>query len=454
MFFCSIYQKYLFSDKVFLMRPQEIIAKKRDGEILTEAEINSFIKGVCDETWADYQISSIIMAMFIRGLNQDEQTFLTQNMLHSGDLLDFSEINKPKADKHSTGGVGDKTSLIIAPLAAACGLAVPMISGRGLGHTGGTLDKLESIPGYNVNLTTSQFKEVINKCGFAMCGQTPEIVPADKKIYSIRDATATVSYIPLIVASIMSKKLSEGLNALVLDVKTGNGAFMETLDKSIKLAEAMVQTGKSFGVSTEAVISDMSQPLGEFVGNALEVDECIDIMRGDINDLNFSTWELSLELTARMLVLGKITDSIENAKTLCENKLKSGEVLEKFKQNIELQGGDPKVCDNGNRVWQKCDEFPVFALQNGFIKEIDTKTIGNAICELGGGRTKIDDVINFNVGYKCIKKIGDEVKEGEVVGIIFNTTSTSTTIIEKFAAAYQFSEIKPESNKLIQKIIS
>lgn len=436
------------------MRPQEIIAKKRDGEILNENEINSFIKGVCDETWADYQISSMIMAMFIRGLNKYEQTSLTQNMLHSGVVLDFSDIKKPKADKHSTGGVGDKTSLIIAPMAAACGLAVPMISGRGLGHTGGTLDKLESIPGYNVNLTTSQFKEVIEKCGFAMCGQTPEIVPADKKIYSIRDATATVPYIPLIVASIMSKKLAEGLNALVLDVKTGNGAFMETLNDSIKLAVAMVQTGKSFGVSTEAVISDMSQPLGEFVGNALEVDECIDIMRGVINDLNFSTWELSLELTARMLVLGKITDSIETAKNLCESKLKSGEVLERFKQNIELQGGDPKICDSSKKVWQKCDEFPVYALQNGFIKEIDTKTIGNSICELGGGRTKIDDLIDFNVGYKCIKKIGDEVKVGEIIGIVFNTKYTSTTNLERFAKAYQFDEQKPDKIKLIQKIIS
>lgn len=436
------------------MRPQEIIAKKRDGEILNENEIKSFIKGVCDETWADYQISSMIMAMFIQGLSNEEQTILTQNMLHSGDVLDFSEINKPKADKHSTGGVGDKTSLIIAPLAAACGLAVPMISGRGLGHTGGTLDKLESIPGYNVNLTTTQFKDVIEKCGFAMCGQTPEIAPADKKIYSIRDATATVPYIPLIVASIMSKKLAEGLNALVLDVKTGNGAFMETLDKSIKLAEAMVQTGKSFGVSTEAVISDMSQPLGEFVGNALEVDECIEIMRGEINELNFPTWELSLELTARMLVLGKITDSIETAKNLCESKLKSGEVLERFKQNIELQGGNPKICDRGKMVWQKCDEFPVVAPQNGFIKEIDTKTIGNSICELGGGRTKIDDLIDFNVGYKCIKKIGDEVKVGEIIGIVFNTKNTTTTILERFAKAYQFDEQKPSEIKLIQKIIS
>ncbi|NJM52223.1 MAG: thymidine phosphorylase [Blastocatellia bacterium] len=240
------------------MRPQEIIAKKRDGGILSQTEINYFVQGVCDASWADYQVSALIMAMFTRGLNHDEQTFLTQNMLHSGEVLDFSDLDKPKADKHSTGGVGDKTSLIIAPLAAACGLAVPMISGRGLGHTGGTLDKLESIAGYNVNLSTAAFKRVIKTCGFAMCGQTPEIAPADKKIYALRDATATVPYIPLIVASIMSKKLAEGLDALVLDVKTGNGAFMESFTDSVKLAEAMVQTGESCGVKTNAIISDMS----------------------------------------------------------------------------------------------------------------------------------------------------------------------------------------------------
>src|SRR5437773_3516229 len=283
------------------MRPQEIIAKKRDGGILSAEQINAFIDGVCGSSWTDYQISALVMAIFINGLNLEEQDALTRAMLHSGEILDFSDIELPKADKHSTGGVSDKTSMIIAPLVAACGVAVPMISGRGLGHTGGTLDKLESIPGYNVNLSIDEFRRIIKKCGFAMAGQTNEIAPADKKLYALRDATATVPYIPLIVGSIMSKKLAEGLDALVLDVKTGSGAFMESLDDSRRLAEALVRTGNAFGVRSQAVISDMSQPLGKYVGNALEVYECIKILRGEADDAMLATRELSLELSARML---------------------------------------------------------------------------------------------------------------------------------------------------------
>jgi pyrimidine-nucleoside phosphorylase len=251
------------------MRPQEIIEKKRDGRSLSKQEIDSFIDGVCDGGWADYQVSALVMAMFIRGLDQAEQDELTRAMIHSGKVLDLSDVGRPVVDKHSTGGVGDKTSLIIAPVAAACGLAVPMISGRGLGHTGGTLDKLESIPGYSIELSTERFKELLGKNGYAMIGQTGEIAPADKKLYAMRDATATVPCIPLIVASIMSKKLAEDLDALVLDVKTGTGAFMQTMPDSLDLAEALVETGKGFGVNTQAVVSDMNQPLGKFVGNAL-----------------------------------------------------------------------------------------------------------------------------------------------------------------------------------------
>jgi pyrimidine-nucleoside phosphorylase len=437
------------------MRPQEIIAKKRDGENLSEAEIKAFIQGVCDETWADYQTSALIMAMFTRGLNLDEQTYLTQNMLHSGEVLDFSDLEKPKADKHSTGGVGDKTSLIIAPLAAACGLAVPMISGRGLGHTGGTLDKLESIPGYNVNLSTVEFKRVIKICGFAMCGQTPEIAPADKKIYALRDATATVPYIPLIVASIMSKKLAEGLDALVLDVKTGNGAFMETFADSVKLAEAMVQTGESCGVKTNAVISDMSQPLGKFVGNALEVFECLKILRGEADSQMAQTLELSVELTARILLLAKIADSIENAKKLCHDKLENGEALEKFRPNIELQGGNPTICDSPEIMLEDVLKIPVTSLQSGFIGEIDTKTVGNAVSEIGGGRMKIDDEIDFAVGFECEKKIGDEVREGESLGILYcRDESQANRILGKLQNAYQISEEKPERIDLVRFIVS
>ena len=438
------------------MRPQEIIAKKRDGEVLSYDEINNFVNGVCNGEWADYQISALLMACFTRGLNVEEQTFLTQEMLHSGDVLDLSDIDAPKADKHSTGGVGDKTSLIIAPLAAACGVAVPMISGRGLGHTGGTLDKLESISGYNVNLSLTQFRNIIKKCGFSMIGQTAEIAPADKKIYALRDATATVGYIPLIVASIMSKKLAEGLDALVLDVKTGSGAFMQTLDDSVNLATALVKTGISCNVATQAIISDMSEPLGKYVGNALEVYECLKILRGETDEFMKSTLDLSIELTARILVLTKITDSIESGRKLCESKLKKGEALEKFRQNIELQGGDAKICDAPEKLVDECLlKVEIKAHKVGFISEIDTKAVGEAIVGMGGGRMKIDDVIDFAVGFECVKKISDVVKMDETLGVLFcRDENQANQVYENLQNVYQINEEKPQNLSLIRKIIS
>ena len=299
------------------MHPQEIIAAKRDGKALTDEQIACFIAGVCDESWADYQITALLMAIFIRGLNRREQYSLTGAMLNSGTMMDLSDIDLPKADKHSTGGVGDKTSLVIAPLAAACGVAVPMISGRGLGHTGGTLDKLESIPGFDVNIPFPKFKKVLKACGFALCGQTKQIAPADKKLYALRDATATVPYIPLIVASIMSKKLAEGLDALVLDVKTGSGAFIADYKETLKLARELTSTGRSFNVRTRAVITDMSQPLGKWVGNAVEVYECIMIMRGEDDEAMRPTRDLTIDLTAQMLVLAKLDRTLDAARTKC-----------------------------------------------------------------------------------------------------------------------------------------
>src|SRR5215218_11181148 len=350
------------------MRPQEIIEKKRDGLELSSDEIAEFIRGVCDKSWADYQIATLLMAMFIRGLSDEESEVLTREMLYSGDVLDFSDIDMPKADKHSTGGVGDKTSLLIAPIVAACDVAVPMISGRGLGHTGGTLDKLESIAGYNVNLTTEEFRSTLEKCGFAMAGQTGEIAPADKKLYALRDATATVPYIPLIVASIMSKKLAEGLDALVLDVKTGAGAFMQRLDDSRELAQQLVSTGRDFGVKVEAVISDMDGPLGTWVGNAFEVYECIEILRGNIVGSARNTLDLSLELTARMLVLAGVSSDIAAAQKLANSKLSSGEALQKMCRNIEIQGGDPSVCDDPESLLTNdLMKFDVTSVTDGFV---------------------------------------------------------------------------------------
>ncbi|MBA4184237.1 MAG: thymidine phosphorylase [Acidobacteria bacterium] len=438
------------------MKPQEIIAKKRDGEILSRQEINAFIRGVTDETWADYQTSALLMAMFMSGLAQEEQNALTEAMLNSGERLNFSEIDVPLADKHSTGGVGDKTSLIIAPIAAACGIFVPMISGRGLGHTGGTLDKLEAIRGYNVNLSTEEFKETLKTCGFAMSGQTAKIAPADKKLYALRDATATVESIPLIVASIMSKKLAEGLDALVLDVKTGSGAFMQNLDNAKNLAAALCQTGNAFGVKTEAVISDMNQPLGKFVGNALEVFECVKILRGEIDKQMHQTLELSIELAARMLILCGVEKTVQSSKFKVQSVLDSGAALEKFRQNIECQSGAAEICDNPETLLDKnLIEVEIKTEKTGFIVEIDAGAIGESISRIGGGRIKVEDKIDFAVGYECVKKLGDRVKSGETLGVIFCRNKTQTHLIyEKLANAYKIDDEKPSGKiKLIKEII-
>lgn len=437
------------------MRPQEIIAKKRDGGELSAEEIGAFIDGVCDSSWADYQISALVMAMFIRGLSDAEGEALVRSMLYSGEVLDFSDIDMPKADKHSTGGVGDKTSLIIAPLVAACGVAVPMISGRGLGHTGGTLDKLESIPGFNVNLSTQEFRGIIKKCGFAMSGQTADIAPADKKIYALRDATATVPYIPLIVASIMSKKLAEGLDVLVLDVKTGSGAFMKELCDSEKLAAAMVRTGERFGVRTQSIVSDMGQPLGKYVGNALEVYECIKILRNEIEPAAMPTWDLSLELSARMLVLSSIAADLDSAKAMCTAKLESGQALERFRLNVECQNGDPAVCDNPEMLLDGgIMKREIIAESNGFIADIDTLAIGNAICEIGGGRTKAEDEVDPGVGFASELKIGDRIGSGDPIGILFfRNPYQFDSISSKLAGAYSIVQEPSHPIQLIREII-
>ncbi len=437
------------------MNSQDLIRKKRDGARFSVEEINAFISGVCDGSWADYQISALIMAMFINGLNQTEQNALVKAMLESGEVMDFSDIDAPKADKHSTGGVGDKTSLIIAPLAASLGVAVPMISGRGLGHTGGTLDKLESIEGFNVNLTAAQFKKTLKKCGFALAGQTKKIVPADRKLYALRDATATIESIPLIVGSIMSKKLAEGLDALVLDVKTGSGAFMENLWESQALAKALVKTGNDFNVKTEAVITDMSQPLGKFVGNALEVYECVKIMRGEMDEAMQMTLDLTIELTARMLVLTGIAKDVDDASAMCLEKIWDGAALEKFKQNIELQKGNPRICDNPEMLLEsKIKQIPIEAAENGFITEVDTKAVGNAICEIGGGRFKVEDKIDYAVGFSCEKQIGDSTKKGETLGILYcRNQKQADSISGKLQNAYKISKEKPQNLELIKEVI-
>ena len=369
------------------MRPQDVIRKKRDGEHLTREEIDFFIRGVTRGEIADYQVSALLMAVYLNGMNLSEQQALTEAMLTSGIILDFTDISKPKADKHSTGGVGDKTSLIIAPLVAACGVSVPMISGRGLGHTGGTLDKLESIPGYRVNLSITEFRAVLERVGYVMNGQTGEIAPADKKLYALRDATATIESIPLIVASIISKKGAAGLDAMVIDVKVGNGAFMRNEARAESLAHALVRTGNSCGIRTRALLTDMNQPLGSAVGNANEVKEIIELLRGEINEQTRPVLELSVELSAHMLVLAGVESSLPSAHERLQSALASGDALECFRKNVEAQGGEPRVCDDPGRFLPLAGEaVKVESPRSGFITEVNTTEVGHAIAAIGGGR--------------------------------------------------------------------
>jgi pyrimidine-nucleoside phosphorylase len=435
------------------LRPQDVIRKKRDGQALSREEIAYFIGGVTSGHIADYQISALLMAIYLNGMNNQEQQALTEAMLHSGSILDFSDITKPKADKHSTGGVGDKTSIIIAPLVASCGAAVPMISGRGLGHTGGTLDKLEAIPGYRVNLTTIEFKEVLEQVGYAMAGQTAELAPADKKMYALRDSTATVEAIPLIVGSIISKKGAAGLDAMVIDVKVGNGAFMRDEVKARALAHALVSTGNSCGIRTKALLTDMNQPLGRAVGNSLEIKECIDLLRGDIDSAAKPVLELSLELSAQMLVLARVEETIEGAHERLRRALQSGVALECLRRNIEAQGGEPRICDSPTAFLPLVPQsFKVESPRSGFITTVNTTEIGHAIAAIGGGRVRIEDVIDPTVGFVSELKIGDHVSAGEVIGIVYCADeSKAREATTRIQSAYKISEESPNEREMLIK---
>jgi pyrimidine-nucleoside phosphorylase len=439
------------------LRPQDVIRKKRDGEELSRAEIDFFVAGVTKEDIADYQVSALLMAIYLNGMNEAEQQALTEAMLRSGITLDFSSIAKPKADKHSTGGVGDKTSLVIAPLVAACGVCVPMISGRGLGHTGGTLDKLESIPGYRVNLSTKEFKAVLEQVGFAMAGQTAEIAPADKKMYALRDATSTVEAIPLIVASIISKKGAAGLDAMVIDVKVGSGAFMRDAARAKALAKALVKTGNSCGIRTRALLTDMNQPLGRAVGNSLEVKECIELLRGDAQPDARPVLDLSLELSAHMLVLSHVDDSLEKAHARLQHALESGAALECFRKNVAAQGGDPRVCDDPDKFLPLVTESnKVESPRSGIITEIETTEIGHAIAALGGGRVRIEDKIDPTVGFIAERTIGDEVTQGDLLGTVYaKDGSKAQETAARIQAAYRVSEASHSQRpSLIKEVIN
>lgn len=396
-------------------RAIDVIRKKRDGAALSQQEIEALVNSYTSGDIPDYQVSAWLMAVVLRGMSRPETAALTDAMLRSGEVLDLSSLPAKRVDKHSTGGVGDKTSLVLAPLAATAGVAVPMISGRGLGHTGGTLDKLEAIPGFNVNLSVSDFRRVLEICGCAMIGQTAEIAPADRKLYALRDVTGTVESPYLICASIMSKKLAEGIDALVLDVKTGSGAFMKNEKDAVFLAELMVETGVRMGKQVVALITDMDQPLGNMIGNALEVVEVIEVLRGaGPEDLR----ELCLHLAGWMLHLGGASKTVAEGRQVSAQLISSGKAFERFRQMVELQGGDPRAIDDPHKLPKARHTMKVPVERPGYIAAMQCEQIGTACVILGGGRERKEDSVDPSVGIVLHKKVDDRVDAGESLATI------------------------------------
>ena len=433
------------------MRAVDLIQKKRDSGEHTPEEINYLVSSYTRGEIPDYQMAAWLMAVWIRGLTLAETASLTEAMLHSGEVVDHSYLPMKKVDKHSTGGVGDNTSLILAPIVAAGGLAVPMISGRGLGHTGGTLDKLEAIPGFNTSLTLADFRRVLRECGMGLIGQTAEIAPADKKIYALRDATSTVENIGLICASIMSKKLAEGIDALVLDVKTGSGAFMAKEEDAIRLAEVMVDTACRTGKKAVALITDMSQPLGRMAGHSNEVIEAIDILKGrgpeDLRDL-------SLELSAWMFFLGERTKTVDEGRSLAKEMIASGKALQRFRKCIRLQGGDERIVDDTGLLPMGKSQAIVSNPKTGYIAATRCRQFGIALALLEGGRSKKEDRIDHGVGLEFHRRIGDKVQAGEkLVTIQYNSSTKLAEARELIASAFEIGDVAVPSPHLISRSI-
>lgn len=431
------------------MRMVDVIDHKRNGSALTKEEISAFVEGYTNGEIPDYQASALLMAIYFNGMTDEEQANLTMQMLNSGDRLDLSDIPGIKVDKHSTGGVGDKTSIPLAPMVAALGIPVPMISGRGLGHTGGTLDKLEAIPGFEVERSEAEFKKQVRDIKVAIVGATGNVAPADKKIYALRDVTDTVDSIPLIAGSIMSKKIASGTDALVLDVKTGPGAFMKEEADAVKLANALVKIGKSVGMNCMALISDMNQPLGNMVGNALEIQESIAILKGEgPEDIR----KLVMTLGSQMVVLAKKAATLAEARAKLEEVVANGSALEVFRQMIIAQGGDPRVIEDPTLMPQAKYHFELPAPQAGYVTKMTADEIGIAAMLLGGGRQAKTDVIDYAVGIELHKKVGDAVAEGESLLTIHSNTEDVANIKELL---YNNIEIGTDAQpiQLVHKII-
>lgn len=432
------------------MRMVDLIEKKRDGQALTQEEIEFFITGYTNGDIPDYQASSLAMAVFFQDMNDEERAALTMAMVNSGDVIDLSDINGIKVDKHSTGGVGDTTTLVLAPLVASVGVPVAKMSGRGLGHTGGTIDKLESVKGFHVEISEEKFVKLVNESKVAVIGQTGNLTPADKKLYGLRDVTGTVNSIPLIASSIMSKKIAAGADAIVLDVKTGNGAFMKTLEDAEALAHAMVSIGNNVGRNTMAIISDMGQPLGNAIGNALEVKEAIETLQGKgPEDLT----ELVMTLGSQMVVVGGKAQDLEAARTMLQQAIEDGSALETFRTFLENQDGDGSVVDDLSQLPQAKYKIELPAQSSGVVTEIIANEVGVASMMLGAGRQTKEDDIDLSVGLVLHKKVGDKVSEGDALLTIHSNRKNIDDVIEKLNQSITVSE-HGQAPTLIHKIIT
>ena len=430
------------------MLPYDVIAKKRDGNTLNKEELEYFINGYVKGDIQDYQAAALLMAIFLKGMTDKETADLTMIMVNSGETIDLSPIKGIKVDKHSTGGVGDTTTLVLAPLVAAAGVPMAKMSGRGLGHTGGTLDKLESIPGFRIDLSREEFINQVNRIGISIIGQTANLVPADKKMYALRDVTATVNSIPLIAASIMSKKIAAGTDAIVLDVKVGSGAFIPEVENARRLARIMVNIGSLVRRKVRAILTNMDEPLGSYIGNALEVKEAIEILRGEHK--GSPLYEVSLTLASHLVYLGGVAENEEKGRELIEDLLIKGKGLEKFQELIEAQGGDPKVALDTSLLPQASDEVEILSRKAGFVTDFDTKKIGMAALILGAGRVKKGDPIDPAVGIVIKKRIGDEIERGEPLATIYGNDDTKIMqASEKFLESIEIKTEKPDSADLI-----
>ena len=433
------------------MNPTELILKKRSGGKLSRGELQFFVNGYLDGGIPGYQMSAFLMAVYFQKMDFDETTALMEVMMNSGAVVDLSSVPGIKVDKHSTGGVGDKVSLILAPMVAACGVPVPMISGRGLGHTGGTLDKLESIPGFRTDLSLAQFKDLVARIGVAMIGQTREIAPADKKMYALRDVTGTVECIPLIASSIMSKKLAEGIDALVLDIKTGRGAFMQSENDAVELGKTLIAVGEKFGKKTLGLLTDMNQPLGFAIGNWLEVVECIECLQGrDVPDL----MEVTYALGGAMLLLGGKAKSIEDGIKQCREAILTGKALKRFAEMVARQGGDISFIENPSSYPRSAHAAEIKSPAAGYVASIDSLEIGFINIMLGAGRTQVDDMIDPKAGTVLKKKVGDHVDEGEILAILqTEKKETLESVKPRMERAFVVTSKRPSSPILIRALI-